>query len=563
MKTKIESENRSLIQFNNRAVVGLFALLFLLPVVGRGGGVVVNCTEADLRAAMAGGGTVTFAGDGTITLTNTLTIAENAVLDATGHQVTLNGNNAVRVFSVNASATLTLINLTIANGRTFGVSPAEAGGIWNLDTLNATNCTFQGNLTEGKNAVYPDPGAPAYGGAILNGNGATLNATRCSFLQNRALGGYGTNGFNGSPMANPTGGSNGGPARGGAIYNAGTMTIDSSLFANNSVAGGPGGRGGNGMNPYYGGPVVGQMGGRGGNGGEGGGGGIYNASSGVVVNCTFTWNFGSGGGGGSGGNGGHVWVVSNHEITYDGGSGGSGGSGAGAISDADGQRRALRMANCTVAFNSGSGGSGGSGGLAGGTNRVDGGSGSTGAASGGVKLNGASLVNIVIAYSHPGSDCAGTFTDLGHNLGSDASCNFTNVGSLNNTYPQLGPLADNGGPTLTMALGPGSPAIDAGDTAAAPPTDQRGFPRPVGSAVDIGAYEYCYLPVLRATLAQAGIINVTLFTTNNQICRLFASPDLVNWQCVATNQIGADGTALFQDNCGTGEPQRFYKVALP
>jgi hypothetical protein len=53
----------------------------------------------------------------------------------------------------------------------------------------------------------------------------------------------------------------------------------------------------------------------------------------------------------------------------------------------------------------------------------------------------------------------------------------------------LGPLADNGGPTLTLALLPGSPAIDAGDTLAAPPTDQRGFPRPYGPAADIGAYE--------------------------------------------------------------------------
>jgi hypothetical protein len=56
--------------------------------------------------------------------------------------------------------------------------------------------------------------------------------------------------------------------------------------------------------------------------------------------------------------------------------------------------------------------------------------------------------------------------------------------------PKLGPLADNGGPTLTMALLPGSPAIDAGNTSLAPATDQRGFPRPAGLAADIGAFEY-------------------------------------------------------------------------
>jgi len=47
--------------------------------------------------------------------------------------------------------------------------------------------------------------------------------------------------------------------------------------------------------------------------------------------------------------------------------------------------------------------------------------------------------------------------------------------------------AANGGPTETMALPPGSPAIDGGSTAGAPATDQRGAPR--GDAVDIGAYE--------------------------------------------------------------------------
>jgi hypothetical protein len=45
---------------------------------------------------------------------------------------------------------------------------------------------------------------------------------------------------------------------------------------------------------------------------------------------------------------------------------------------------------------------------------------------------------------------------------------------LNNTDPKLGPLADYSGPTLTMALLTGSPAINGGSTANAPPTDQRG-----------------------------------------------------------------------------------------
>src|SRR5438445_2732159 len=62
---------------------------------------------------------------------------------------------------------------------------------------------------------------------------------------------------------------------------------------------------------------------------------------------------------------------------------------------------------------------------------------------------------------------------------------FTNGAAL-----KLGPLQNNGGPTLTHALLCGSPAIDAGDNTSAPPTDQRGFPRIVGGTIDIGSYEY-------------------------------------------------------------------------
>ena len=56
--------------------------------------------------------------------------------------------------------------------------------------------------------------------------------------------------------------------------------------------------------------------------------------------------------------------------------------------------------------------------------------------------------------------------------------------------PLLGPLQDNGGFTQIMALGAGSPAIDAGSNANCPATDQRGAIRPHGAACDIGAYEF-------------------------------------------------------------------------
>jgi hypothetical protein len=67
--------------------------------------------------------------------------------------------------------------------------------------------------------------------------------------------------------------------------------------------------------------------------------------------------------------------------------------------------------------------------------------------------------------------------------------NSTVVGTPITIDPNLGPLQNNGGPTMTMALASTSAAIDAGSSIGAPATDQRGCPRNVGLAPDIGAYE--------------------------------------------------------------------------
>src|SRR5207248_1160755 len=59
--------------------------------------------------------------------------------------------------------------------------------------------------------------------------------------------------------------------------------------------------------------------------------------------------------------------------------------------------------------------------------------------------------------------------------------------------PKLGLLTNNGGPTQTMALLPGSPAINAGSNVSLPPgltTDQRGLPRITAGTVDSGAFEF-------------------------------------------------------------------------
>ena len=88
----------------------------------------------------------------------------------------------------------------------------------------------------------------------------------------------------------------------------------------------------------------------------------------------------------------------------------------------------------------------------------------------------------------------GTVTSHGFNLSSDdAGGNLNGPGDQINTAPLLGPLQDNGGPTFTHALLPGSPAIDAGDPNFTPPPffDQRGpgFNRVVNGRIDKGSFE--------------------------------------------------------------------------
>jgi cysteine-rich repeat protein len=91
-----------------------------------------------------------------------------------------------------------------------------------------------------------------------------------------------------------------------------------------------------------------------------------------------------------------------------------------------------------------------------------------------------------------------TFTSKGYNiLGALGNCPFSaGTGDQNGVTPELGPLANNGGPTLTHALLSGSPALNAGNPSGCPTatgapisTDQRGLPRVANGRCDIGAYE--------------------------------------------------------------------------
>lgn len=132
------------------------------------------------------------------------------------------------------------------------------------------------------------------------------------------------------------------------------------------------------------------------------------------------------------------------------------------------------------------------------TNVTIAGNSSTGAGNtGGIEIFGGTvtLVDTIVANNTGDtgqcSSVSGTINDGGNNLQSPGTdCGAT----ITTADPLLGPLANNGGPTQTMALLAGSPAVDAGSNGTCLPTDQRGVARTDGNGdgivtCDIGAYE--------------------------------------------------------------------------
>jgi hypothetical protein len=589
-------------------------------------GIVVTNSEIALRTVMSPGGTVTFACDGTITLASTITNAIDTTLDGSGRQVTISGNGAVRVFYVNTNVSFKVVNVTIADGTSLGgsailnlggtvnlsgvtfrsntatlnvfndgLSPKASGGaIFNRGgTVNASNCSFARNTAHRDGSSWKPLDTLVYGGAIRNEAG--LVALRsCAFVGNQAVGGAATatdpgdtarggaihnsgtatldlctltdNSANGGSSALSNAGFSGGEGSGGAVFNEGTLTTDRTTLCGNTAAGGDGALGWPMPSAF----TVGQ-------GGDALGAAICNVGSLWATRSTLASNVVTGGNGGNGG----VQLIIDSSIK--GGSGGNGGSGLGGALRNSG---VASLVNCTIASNTGSGGPGGWGqinllpwplvGFAGpGGDGGDGGSGF-----GGVDGT-CNLINCTVAWNQGNAGAAGT-AGAGNPNGTSGTSGSgwggTTCGLLVNTLivsntpaggdtftdPKLGPLADNGGPTLTMALLPGSPAIDAGNTSLAPATDQRGFSRPAGRAADIGAFEYGSVmsPIAVSRFGATGL-SIVAIGNAGQSCRLLSSADLLSWVPIATNQIGTNGTILFNLNYSPGSACRFYRLVMP
>jgi predicted outer membrane repeat protein len=110
-----------------------------------------------------------------------------------------------------------------------------------------------------------------------------------------------------------------------------------------------------------------------------------------------------------------------------------------------------------------------------------------------VRLAGSVTLNqTIVANNFSGAgtvDVSGALTANFSLIRNGGSATIGGTSKLVGVDPQLGALADHGGPTLTMVPASGSPAVNGGPSGQPPSLDQRGLPRPVGANVDMGAVE--------------------------------------------------------------------------
>jgi hypothetical protein len=437
--------------------------------------------------------TITFAPSvtGTITLLTALPrLSTNVILAGPGAsslavaRSVASQTPAFRVFTVDGGVDVGISGLSITSGREL-----SGGGIANAGRLALTNCSVSGN------------GAQGAGGGVANTG--TLTITKCDMSENMAGSGGGIRNAGQMTISDSTlSGNTAWSGADGAIWNSGTMSLTGCILSGNFAIGG-GGIGNNGTMTLTACTLHGNTAGVRGLGGSGGA--IVSAGAATLTNCTVSGNFAFGSGGGIENAGmlilsGCTISGNSSSVLYSGGYDGGGGiynlasvtladctlsgnsvvgasigldTGGGAIFNAG----AMTVSDSTLADNSAGNGDG--------VYIID-------VPFGSRELPKLTTIASIFANPAGGNLALGpgaAFESRGHNLFSDAPVVTLDATDLINTDPLLGSLADNGGPTMTMALLPGSPAIDAGVSVSGVTTDQRGFPRFQGSAPDIGAFE--------------------------------------------------------------------------
>ena len=430
-----------------------------LTLNGDGSSVTVISSPSSLALGLIAGATVRISGltvqgrtsggngGGIINPGGTLTLTD----------VTVKNNNAINGGGIWNSGTLTIKNSTIENNSASGAG----AGIWNHANgiVNISTSTISANVDSNEpkqiegGGVYSEGSVTlnhttvefntaVRGGGIENRGGLTVNNSDISF--NLANNGAGiiNHSFGTMTTSKSTVELNTASNQGGGIQNDGTMTVSDSVIRHNTALHGAG---------------------------------IYDGGVGTATleRTTINTNIAAGRGGGIETAGTMTLINSTVSLNT-------------AVDDGGGifngfNFNSLTLVNSTV-------------------------SGNTTEDSGGGIANGSNgnltLASTIIAgnMAAVGPDCSGADpTSESYNLiGNTASCVFAQgpLGDLFNVDPNLGDLQDNGGPTETHAVLPGSPAHDVipaancTDVGGNPvTTDQRGVARPQGTGCDIGAYE--------------------------------------------------------------------------
>jgi len=357
-------------------------------------------------------------------------VATDGIFSSSGDA--FGGAIAVRSGSLQLTNSILTNNLAFAsatptNGT--GSGGGFGGAVYVRSNAQAVveRAVLSGNAVRTGGAADAQSGG-AWGGAVYSAGQVRL--IESTLAENSALGGSGYIAAD---------------AFGGALASSGSLTVIASTFNDNVARGGDGDGGAT----------------NGAAGGDGAGGAIHSFGGSIsMTNSTLALNEASGGSGASLG------------VTNAGPRGDARGGALSLVSNA------TLLAHVTLAYNRASLAASGD------TN--------SGAISGGGVYNAGAAISLrasIVATNLP-FNFSGDISDLGYNLSSDNSTALTVNTSSTNTEPRIGPLSTNGGPTRTIALRQGSPALDRVPTGSGlPATDQRGVTRPTGVIGDIGAFE--------------------------------------------------------------------------
>lgn len=517
---------------------------------------VFPATGESLTINGPGANLLTISGGGTTELFSRAATAHG--LSLSGMTLTMSNNSGIVNPNSGAQSSLTVTNVAfVSNAQGFG-----GGGISNAATLTVTGCTFTNNETSSgggsgnngggaiqsstdnasipvtiSNSTFTGNTANSTfaggGGAIKNKSGS-MTITNSTFTNNTALGGGAVSSdenisitgstFTGNSASGPNAQS--GQGNGGAISGGGQVTINSSVITGNSAFGDGGG-----IYVSFGNittitnSTISNNTANSDSDTNGSGGGLFlrsDSGTTTISGSTIDGNRANSGGTSSGFGGG-INIEANLNLTNSTVSGNFAARDGGGIYDSftGGSNSNVAITSSTIVNNTAT--------LNGGGLR---GSTSTGDAP-------TSLRNTIIANNTANGgtspEVSGAIASQGYNLirnTTGATITGDTTTNITGLDPQLGPLANNGGPTQTHALMVGSPAVDKGNSFGIT-TDQRGMMRPSdlpnanypnatgGDGADIGAFEIQIATASSVTVSgrvlagRRGVSRAVVYITDN------------------------------------------------